>query len=236
MPNAYSYCWVGVESDELTTTALNGGRVKAITMGDIETIGVRRLYNEGSTVVVSATFCLLLNKFPNIEPADAAVAKRTHSWDMRCTFVDKPDERIGMPNVHATDKDLSKSLRRDEGPHDALFWILADAYKNEIPTFKGIKMSTVEALEARIGDSKKEKMNAIASMFECTDNEHDSLLNSEIQRHAHKCFPKIAWTGRNVYPLIEDIGAKKGTGQHVNKSTSKMERFYTHIKIRSETE
>lgn len=215
-------------SDELTTASLNGGRLKAVTMGDIETLGVRRLYAEGSTVVVTAALCLLLNSMPQVLPADAAVAKRLHTWEMRSTFVEPEDGRISRPGFLPIDRDLSRNLRRDEGLHGALFWVLADAY-SDTPSFDNIRCASVEALEQAMDSTRHDHM--VAELFERADDEF--LFNASILRALRDRHPAVSWNSAQVWAALQGLGALRSSGMRLNRETGRMDRFHTRIRIRS---
>jgi len=212
-------------SDELTTKHLNGGRIKSITMGEVETLGVRRLYHENSTTVVTSTFVLLLNKKPICIPADKAIDKRSHVWDMLSTFVDDGDPRIGDENVHVASKDISKQLRRDTRLHDALFWILTDAYNGDVPDFSTIK----GVIDSSVAISETTQGDPLLGIFEFTEDVNDFMFNSHIVKHVHDNINKTS-DMRTLSIALVIHGAKKASGQKKNPETGKMERFHTNIK------
>lgn len=158
-------------------------------------VGVRRLYQEDSFAIVTSTFCLLLNSLPQIAPADEAIARRFHAWDMRCTFVEEGDPRLDArePNVHPVNVNISRSLRQDEGLHNALFHILVDAYDKPAPSLEGIKCANAEELNERIEaamltlqpvtNGRTLTVDAITKLFEFPSDKKNFLLLPEIRDH-----------------------------------------------------
>ena len=211
-------------SDELTTNRLNGGRIKAVSMGDVESIGVRRLYSEGSSAVITAAFCLLLNAPPNIEPADAAIAKRMYAWEMRSTFVDEDDQRIitKEAHFHPVDRDLSKHLRRDEGLHNALFWLLVDAYAAAAPSLDSMRCTPEEKVEDEMPD--------LTAAFKCSEDKKDFIFNKNIASIVKARFPKLKLGQHRIFAALKDMGAVSVNSTRLNKDTGKQERFHTNVR------
>ena len=119
-------------SDELTTPWLNGNRLRTVVPGDYATSRLRRLYEEGKEVLLTAQLFFCLNAFPDIHPLDDGVRNRLVGFQMKTTFVDAGDERLneGSPYVKLRDKGLPKELRSDEALHTALFRHIVKAYSD----------------------------------------------------------------------------------------------------------
>ena len=118
-------------SDELSTSWINGNRLKIVTPGDYAPTRLRRLYEEGKDVLLTAQLFFCLNVFPEIVPLDDGVKNRLVGFPMETTFVDSGDDRLHEENpyVREKDNDLAKELRRNNALHQALFRYILRAYR-----------------------------------------------------------------------------------------------------------
>lgn len=228
-------------SDEIVTDTLNGHRIKMAALGDVVSVGARRLYNESRPIVITSTFAAAVNKVPTITPLDDGVRRRIVIVPFDVVFVPEGDKRLGDendPHVRLAQKNKSKEIRRNDTYHDALFYILADAYHDNPYTSEDFnviyrmreEIAVTEDVNGQHEDAHITPETAVKKAFDFTGDSNDFLVRHEIrsavERHGYKT------DNYNVlYALLASFGAVSGGG---NKRVrhGQADRYFTGVKLR----
>lgn len=235
-------------SDELTTAHLNGNRLKSVVPGDYATTRLRRLYEEGKEVLLTALLFFCLNSFPNIKPLDGGVRARVIGFNMKTTFVDPGDERLTENEEYVRERDpnLPRELRSNEKVHQALFRLILKSYSTppDKEEAQKVKDWTLEQLD---NPQSGERTNAgivivshdsaIDDIFEFTNDDNDIIVNPVICRTLRLTSTFSTLNDDAMFKMIRERGAipsgnnrRPFTNADGNKTRVG---FYMRIKLRN---
>lgn len=219
-------------SDEIVTDTLNGNRIKVAALGDIASVGARRLYENGKEVVVTATFAAAVNKIPNIKPFDKGVARRILRIPFKVTFLPQGDATLNEtdpdgegsatpeetnPLVKVAEKDKAKALRRDVDYHNALFYVLAEAYNYE--ELDAEKIKAYRYAESEKGAAETPVIviseSSIDDLFEFTGNDEDVVANDDILRACKTVTVFAKMVPSQIYSILHSKGARDSGGKRI---------------------
>lgn len=167
---------------------IHTGAMKEYTGGD--KIYSRGLFANPTPFKPQFKLVLLCNKMPQIKGWDYGTWRRIRVVNFTSSFVDQPNPN--NPNEYAKDKRLPEKF---EKWREAFMWMLIEylkAYK------KGGLKEPIQVIQASKDYKKRSDsfMQFIDDNFECTGNEHDKMLTTEVV----DAF-KMWWRNTNTTPV-----------------------------------
>lgn len=160
-------------------TLLDGNLFKQVVSGG-DNIEVRGMNENIHTIVNRATLMFCANDFPDFYPKDEAVRDRIENVSFYKCFKEIPNPKY--PNELKRDINIKKNIKLEKY-QNALFWILADTYQNQI-LGKEYLPAPIEIIEEEEDDFESDEIEMLEKLllehFEIVDDKVEIEKNERI--------------------------------------------------------
>jgi phage/plasmid-associated DNA primase len=184
-------------------TKINGNIFKSVISGG-DSIEVRGMNENIYKMINRANFMFCANDFPEFYPLDNAIKDRVENVSFYKSFKETPNPK----NPFELKRDTTiKSKIKEERYKDALFWIIANTYQNQIKG-KDYIPAPIEFIEEEIDNSNCNELemfeNTLLEFFDFTDSEEiekaDKVENKDIDAIIAD---RLGWTKNKILSIFK---------------------------------